>query len=96
MPASGQTFRVRGAVESQGQGIPATIVVKTLRNGAWVPLAGASMHTDRSGRYTIRLILDAKGARQLRVVADPEAQAIRTSRRTLSVTVGMPGNGTCD
>jgi hypothetical protein len=96
MPASGQTFRVRGAVESQGQGTPATIVVKTLRNGTWVPLAGASMHTDRSGRYTIRLVLETKGERQLRVVADPDAGAIRTSRTTFSVSVGMPGNSTCD
>ncbi|MGC4110237.1 MAG: hypothetical protein QM747_07390 [Nocardioides sp.] len=96
MPASGQTFRLSGNVRSSGQGTPATIRVKTLRNGAWVRLTGATMHTDSSGHYSIRVILDAKGKRQLRVVANPDSSSIRNSRRTLAISVGMPGNETCD
>jgi hypothetical protein len=96
MPASGQTFRVSGTVSSSGHRTPATIRVQTLRGGSWIQLTGASMHTDSAGHYTIRLVLAAKGKRQLRVVADPDARAIRTSRTTLSVSVGMPGSSTCD
>jgi hypothetical protein len=96
MPASGQTFRVSGAVQSKGHGTPATITVKTLRGGSWVRLTGASMHTDSTGHYTIRLVLDAKGKRQLRVVAVPDSRAIGTARRTFTVSVGMPGNATCN
>jgi hypothetical protein len=96
MPASGQTFRVSGSVQSSGRGVPATIRVKTRRGGAWIQLTGASMHTDSTGHYTIRVVLDTKGKRQLRVVADPDAQAVGTSRKTFSVSVGMPGSSTCD
>jgi hypothetical protein len=96
MPASGQTFRVSGTVSSNGHGTPSTIRVKTLRGGAWVQLTGASMHTDSTGHYTIRVVLDAKGKRQLRVVADPDSQAIGAARKTFSVSVGMPGSATCD
>jgi hypothetical protein len=62
--------------------------VKTLRAGAWVPLTGAKVHTDSTGHYTMRIILDAKGARQLRVVADPDAPGVGNSHKGLNITVG--------
>jgi hypothetical protein len=96
MPASGQLFRVRGLVSADGHGAPATIAVKTLRDGTWVRLTGAAMHTDSSGHYSIRVVLDSKGHRRLRVVADPDAAGIRNSRTAFAVSVGMPGNATCD
>ena len=96
MPASGQMFHVSGVVSTHGHGAPATITVKTLRNGTWVPLTGASMHTDSAGHYSIRVVLDSKGHRQLRVVANPDAAGIRNSRTTFAISVGMPGNATCD
>jgi hypothetical protein len=86
-PSSGQTFQVSGIVSAKGAGTPSTITVKTLRSGSWVPLTGATMHTDSAGHYTIRVILDAKGERQLRVVADPDGSAYGMSRTTFSVTV---------
>jgi hypothetical protein len=86
-PASGQTFRLYGAVRSQGDKVPATIRVSTYRRGAWVPLSGAVMQTNRSDTYRIRVVLQMKGKRLLRVVADPTAAGIANSRRTITVTV---------
>lgn len=87
-PATGQTFTVSGSVTSAGHGVPATITVKALKSGEWVPLTGASMHTTGSGAYKIRVNLTATGERKLRVVADPDGSAISTSRATFSVSVG--------
>jgi hypothetical protein len=86
-PASGQTFRVSGAVTSKGEGLPSTITVKALKSEVWVPLSGATMHTDSTGHYTIRVILDAKGERPLRIVANPDGSHIRSSRSNFDVTV---------
>ena len=86
-PASGQTFSLYGAVWSAGHRVPATIRVKTFRNGTWVQLAGAVMQTNRFDRYRIRVILQMKGQRQLRVVGDPRPAGIRTSHKDLTVTV---------
>jgi hypothetical protein len=86
-PASGQTFRLSGAVWSNGSKVPATIRVKTLRNGQWVQLPGAVMQTNRSNQYRIRIVLQKKGKRQLRVVGDPKPARIATSRKTITVTV---------
>jgi hypothetical protein len=87
-PVSGQTIQVSGAVSAKGVGTPSTIAVKTLRDGRWVQLTGATMHTDSTGHYTIRVILGAKGERRLRVVADPDASGLSNSRSTFAVTVG--------
>jgi hypothetical protein len=87
-PASGETFRVRGAVGTDDDArVPATIRVKTWRNGQWVQLRGAVMHTNRDDGYNIRVILQMKGERQLRVVGDPDSATIATARTTFTVTV---------
>jgi hypothetical protein len=86
-PASGQTFRLYGAVQSEGHKVPATIHVLTYRNGHWVQLPGAIMQTNRDNTYRIRVILQMKGKRQLRVVADPRPSGIRNAQTTISVTV---------
>lgn len=86
-PASGQTFQLFGAVFSQGARVPATIRVKTFRNGQWVQLRGAVMETNRFDRYRIRVVLQMKGERLLRVVADPKPADILNSRKTITVTV---------
>ena len=86
-PASGQTFRLSGAVQSEGVRVPATIRVQTFRKGAWVQLRGAVMETNRFNRYKIRIILQMKGERQLRVIGDPQSEDINTARKTITVTV---------
>jgi hypothetical protein len=87
-PASGETFRVRGAVlTDKDVRVPATIHVKTWRNGRWVQLRGAVMHTNRDNGYHMRIILQMKGERQLRVVGDPDSATIATARTTFTVTV---------
>jgi hypothetical protein len=86
-PASGQTFRLYGAVRSEGAKVPATITVKTYRNGNWVPLTGATVRTNRSDSYHVRVILQMKGKRLLRVVADPKPAGVSSSQTTVTVTV---------
>ena len=86
-PASGQTFRLSGAVTAHGHRVPATVRVKTWRHGQWVQLPGAVVRTDRAKRYHVRIILQMKGQRQLRVVGDPRPAGIQTARRTITVTV---------
>jgi hypothetical protein len=86
-PASGQTFRLQGAVWSAGERVPATVRVKTFRNGEWVQLKGAVMKTNRDDRYNLGIRLQMKGERLLRVVGDPTDPAISTARRTITVTV---------
>ena len=86
-PASGQTFRLSGAVWSEGETVPATVRVKTFRHGAWVPLPGAVMETNRDDHYNLRIILQMKGERLLRVIGDPTPAGISTARKTITVTV---------
>lgn len=86
-PASGQAFTLSGAVVSGGVKVPAAIRVLTFRNGAWVQLHGAVMTTNRVSTYRIRIVLQMKGQRMLRVVGDPTAATIETARRTITVTV---------
>ena len=86
-PASGETFRLYGAVRSEGERVPATIRVKTYRNGEWVRLPGAVMHTNSYDRYRIRIVLQMKGERLLRVIGDPDDAGIATARKTITVTV---------
>ena len=86
-PASGQTFRLYGAVWSQGERVPATIRVKTFRDGEWVQLDGAVMKTNRDNKYSIRIILQMKGERLLRVIGNPTDDDIKTARKTITVTV---------
>ena len=86
-PASGQTFRLYGAVQSGGHKVAATMHVLTYRNGHWVQLPGATMQTNRDNTYRIRIVLQMKGHRQLRVVGDPVAAGLGNARTTISVTV---------
>lgn len=86
-PASGETFRLYGAVWSEGARVPATIRVKTYRHGEWVQLPGAVMETNRYDRYRIRIILRMRGERLLRVIGDPTDPTIATARKTITVTV---------
>ncbi|HEX6247258.1 MAG TPA: hypothetical protein VFZ64_05255 [Nocardioidaceae bacterium] len=86
-PASGQTFRLYGALWSGGERQAARIRVKTYRNGEWVRLPGAVMDTNRENRYRIRIILQMKGERLLRVIARPKDDSIAVARKTIEVTV---------
>ena len=86
-PASGQLFRLQGAVLSSGVTVPATVRVKTFRNGAWVQLPGAVMETNRDNRYNLGIRLQMKGERLLRVIGDPVDPDISTARTTITVTV---------
>jgi hypothetical protein len=87
-PASGQTFRLKGAAWSEGERVPAAIRVQAWRNGEWVQLHGARMHTNNDDLYNMRIILQTKGERTLRVVANPDADDIKLARTTITVTVG--------
>lgn len=86
-PASGETFRLYGALWSGGERQAATIRVKTYRDGAWVRLPGAVIDTNSENRYRMRIVLQMKGERRLRVVAAPEDDSVATSRKTIDVTV---------
>lgn len=86
-PAAGETFRVQGAVWSEGSRVPATIHMKDWEHGHWVQLKGAVMHTNRDNRYTMRVILHLKGERRLRAVGVPDSPNISTARTTFTVTV---------
>ena len=86
--SSGEQFRLRGFLTSEGTPLEdATVRVKTYRNGEWVRLPGAFDLTNDEGRYGIRIILQMKGQRQLRVIGDPKGDDIRNARRDIVVTV---------
>lgn len=86
-PASGQTFRLYGAVRAGGHRVPATIRVQIWNHGHWAQLHGAVMQTNRFDTYRIRVILQMKGKQLLRVVADPTTAGIANARRSIAVTV---------
>ena len=86
-PAVGQTFRLYGAVSSKGHKVPATIRVLTYGNGHWTQLSGATMKTNRDNTYRIRIVLQLKGKRQLRVVADPTPAGISNAHTTITVSL---------
>ncbi len=87
MPAAGARFHLSGAVWSQGERVPATVRVKTLRNGRWHLLPGAVQQTNRNDRYRLRIALQMTGERMLRVVGDPRDPEIASSSRTITLTV---------
>ena len=86
-PAAGVPFHLYGAVWSQGVRVPATVRVKTFRDGAWRQLPGAVQETNRNNRYRLHVTLQMKGERLLRVVGDPRDPDIATARTTITVTV---------
>jgi hypothetical protein len=68
-PAAGQTFTVSGHLTENGVAASGHVVkVQALTHGSWTQLTGAKMSTNSSGNYTMRLVLDTKGTRDLRVV----------------------------
>jgi hypothetical protein len=85
---SGEQFRLRGVLKSQGEPVAdATVRVKTFRNGAWERLRGAVVTTNDEGRYRVRVVLQMKGERALRVVAIPKEDDIRKARADIVVKV---------
>src|SRR5262245_45466164 len=68
-PASGQQFIVRGKFVIGAEGAADHVVkIQSKLSGTWEPIKGARMTTDSEGKYRLRLVLSAKGERQLRVV----------------------------
>lgn len=86
-PAAGQEIRLSGAVWSVGDRVPATVRVKAWRDGEWVQLPGAVVRTSFADRYHVRVVLQTKGERRLRVVGDPHADDIAKAHRVVTVTV---------
>ncbi len=70
-PASGQLFRLQGAVLSSGETVPATVRVKTFRTGRGCSSPDAVVKTNRDNRYNLGVRLQMKGQRLLRVIGDP-------------------------
>ncbi len=68
-PRAGQTFRISGLFTLRGK--PAnhgTVKAQEMFKDKWVQLKGAIVQTNSTGQYGMRLILSAKGDRDLRVV----------------------------
>lgn len=68
-PASGQTMVLRGRYLLAGS--PAAghkVKVQTYRNGGYDTISGATVLTRSDGRYRVRLVLQARGVRDLRAV----------------------------
>lgn len=85
-PASGQTFRIRGRfIEDGSPAINQPVKAQTRRDGQWVPLRGARIHTNDEGRYRMRLVLSQRGKRLLRVVGVADTGANAYQRFTVRV-----------
>ncbi len=86
-PASGETFYVSGVFVDQG--VPADhepVKVQRLFQGTWSTLTGAVVHTTSDGHYRMRVILETKGVRYLRVVgvtAGPAHDAFKRFTETV-------------
>lgn len=86
-PASGQQFIVRGRLDVGGRpGVGKPVTVQTWRAGHWEPIRGARVTTNSEGRYRVRLILQAKGERLLRVSSVIE-KGFHTERQRFTVRV---------
>lgn len=90
-PDQGEQFRLRGRMLSEGRPVSGVRVrVQTYREGGWKRLEGAVVTTDHEGRYRVRVILFQDGDRDLRVVANPPGDDIRTARGYTVVRVWDP------
>ena len=69
-PASGQAFKVSGTFTEKGKAAAGQVVKiqAQQKNGSWQNLTGARQHTTGQGTYRLTVILDVKGARELRAV----------------------------
>lgn len=85
---SGEQFRLFGRLTSEGTPVTdATVRVKTFRHGEWVALHGAVVRTNDEGRYRVRVVLQMKGKRLLRVIGNPPGDDIATARRNVTIIV---------
>lgn len=90
-PDQGEQFLLRGRMTSDGDPVAGVKVrVQTYRAGGWEPLPGAVVTTNDEGRYRVRVVLFQDGDRDLRVVANPAGDTIRTARGYTVVRVWDP------
>ena len=90
-PDQGEQFLLRGRMLSEGKPVAAVKVrVQTYRDGGWEQLNGAVVTTSDEGRYRVRVVLFQDGDRDLRVVANPAGQDIRSARGYTVVRVWDP------
>jgi hypothetical protein len=86
-PASDQAFTVSGAFTENNKAASNHVVeIQTLRGSTWQALAGAQERTNAQGRYQLKVVLDSKGQRTLRVVGIGTGSQ-RNAHHNLSVTV---------
>ena len=68
-PVSGKTFRVSGELtENNKPAADQVVKIQAMQNGSWKQLTGARIRTDSQGDYSLRVVLDTTGQRELRVV----------------------------
>ena len=68
-PVSGKTFRVSGEfTENNKPAADQVVKIQAVQDGSWQQLTGAKVRTDSQGGYSLRVILDTAGHRELRVV----------------------------
>lgn len=66
---SGEQFRIRGVwIQSGKPAAGRTVKVQIRRDGRWQQLKGAAVSTRKNGEFGLRLVLQQKGLRVLRVV----------------------------
>ncbi|GAA2521947.1 hypothetical protein GCM10010407_09870 [Rarobacter incanus] len=66
--ATGSYFKISGAYLHDDAGIAGrTVKVQTKVGKKWVALTGAKVKTLKSGKYSVRVQLNLKGTRKLRV-----------------------------
>ncbi len=84
----GEQFVLRGRMTSEGDAVAGSPVrVQAYRAGGWVNLRGAVVSTNDNGYYRVRVVLSSGGDRDLRVVANPAGDTIRTARAYTVVRV---------
>jgi hypothetical protein len=68
-PVSGKTFRVSGEfTENNKPAADQVVKIQALHDGSYQQLTGAKIRTDSQGDYSLRVVLDTTGHRELRVV----------------------------
>ena len=66
---SGRTFRVSGDFTENNKPAAGQVVkIQAMQDGSWKQLTGARIRTDSHGDYSLRVVLDTTGHRELRVV----------------------------
>jgi hypothetical protein len=79
---SGEQLVLSGRLSHQG------VVRVAARSGTgWTPLTGAVVHTRRDGTYAVRVVLGRTGARELRVLGDPDARGVANSTARVTIRV---------